>query len=1360
MLTDQLFLISIAVLTVVVLLVLGMVLYFAARRSHAKPSSDPKVARIRFDSLRSSFRQAVELIEGNIASRADRYGIPWIMVLNEGDDHRQLPIEQSGVASALSTESASAAATQGISWHFFDRGVVIDIQGAYLGSPDDDDASEKPWDEFLGMCRAYRPQRPFDSVVITIPAALLLDDSIDGRLELSKRAKLAHRRLWLAQNRFAMRFAVYVLVTGAEQLEGFSAFARALPEPLRASMLGWSSPYDLSTTYQPGWVDEAVGTVVRSVSDVSAELFATETAPQGAGAQLLLPSRIEALRGQLQLYVDELMRPSAYHEPFFFRGIYLTGDSGESAQAVATIDAQQDVYGRQEPGSNDLIAQLMRQPAFLRDLFEKKIFLEYGLTRPSRTQTLARPVLHRALRWTALIFLGGWGIGLLVATWQLHRHNGALVAALSQLQHDAQYRMRALQRGETVPAAWYRNKALSLLAMNERLRTDGTHSFFMPGSWQPFDDLNERVIERIEREFGDIAVGTLRRELLGRVSQLSGVAQDEATGEFIIGANCSVPPSFKTIGDAPRKNGLLVEDQPEFGALQRYLGSVDQLDAALQAVERLRQPAASNAEDLRVAVRYALGAELPADLSRNLRYFRQAAGGSALSIPLAPVQAVLRCALGKGTAQLDARLFTNNELLVSEQVLARLSPTLAGSDTFARTLSGYREVIAAIKDQEDLVASGKGGWMRQPTLMLGTAYERTLARIEQNRLLGQETAEPLRGRAQDAFQKFRAEFNLRLGGAQPGVVWQEKEGRFALAPERVALRDALTALLAQPFMAAARDRELSGAGTRSLATWDLSRLDQALVLGDVRKRYMSEGMLAFPSSVRPGIEGALNAHFAQLVVDQVAEAATGAVGVADGPRASFASAATDTQAGAYEASRQRLAKVQALLVELGAAARAEDLRALVSRDALQRLEAVDETFSHSELYAMRGRDFQDWRGERGPMLVAFGVSDTASLAAYLGQQFARVETLGKLADGYTAALDGAGAGSVLAQRWQAINRDLERYRLKNPNSSLLLLEQFLGTTGAEIDRETCAAKLAGKAPATRVDDYFAERHAQIYGALLARCFELHFSDQQEVWTQFSARFNRSLAGRAPFGAATGRAFDVADPADVNDLLRAFDPLARSLKDNRAESNARSVALPGQAARRFAEQFGRARDFLGPLFPTEEGAAPGFDLSVDFRVNTAAEIEGSKIIDWSFEIGDQVLRLRDAPRTLRWEYGMPVALVLRIAKDSPLVARADAQQPALLTDGQTVTYRFTDPWALLTLAQRQREAESSQRPDGRSQLLRFEFPLVAQSAGDAAQAPAGGRARVYLRIAASPAGKKTALLWPGAFPARAPEWNHP
>ncbi|MBV5297047.1 MAG: type VI secretion protein IcmF [Rhodoferax sp.] len=1362
MLTDQYFLISIAVLAIVVLLILGMVIYFAARRSSVKTGSDPKIAKLRFDSLRSSFRQAVELIESNIASRANRYGIPWIMVLNEGDSHRALPIEQSGVASALSTESASAAATQGISWHFFDRGIVIDIQGAYLGSPDDDDAAEKPWDEFLGLCRTYRPQRPFDSVVVTIPASLLLQDSADTLLEISKRAKLAHRRLWLAQNRFAMRFAVYVLVTGAEHLEGFSSFARALPEPLRASMLGWSSPYDLSATYQSDWIDAALSTMVGSVSDVSAELFAIGTAQQDNGELLLLPARIGSMRAKLQIYADELMRPSAYHEPFFFRGIYLTGDSGEAAQVLVANEVEQETNANADSESGgDLIAQLVRQPAFLRDLFEKKIFLEYGLTRPSRSQTLTRPVLHRALRWTAILFLGGWCVGLAVSTYQLYQHNSALTSALAKLQSDTKYRNQAIQRGESIPDAWYRNQALSLLSMSERLRTDRTHSFFMPGSWRFFDDFDARVLERIEREFGDVAVATLRRELLSRIAKLSGVEQDDSTGLFIIGASCKLPPSFNAISDGPRRNGLQVDELPEFAAVQRYLAEVEQLDQVLQALDRLRNPATSSADDLRTTVRYALGAELPADVSRSLYFFRRSAAvdGSALSLPIGRVQEVLRCALSKAMGQLDTRLFVNNELLATEQVLAQQWPSLttasADRSQFAQVISGYRGIIAAIKEQEDLIASGKGGWMRQPSLSLGQGYDRTLLRITQNRLLGQGEADSVRARAEDGFQKFRSEFNLHFGKPQPGLLWNDKEGRFFLAPERVALRNALASLLSQPFMGAARDRDIPALPLRSVVVWDLPRLDLALSMGDIRKRYFAEGLGAFPTSVRPSIEVALNAHFSHLVVDLAAEAA------AIYPVGSLESSnATDVQATTFEAAQQRLSKLQTLLTELGASASAEELRSLASRDALERVNLVDNLFTQSELYAMRGRDFKGWQGERGPMLNAFGVTDMASLAAYLGQQFTRAEFLGKQAQTFMTILDRSGATSTLGQRWQAINRDIERYRLKNPNSSILLLEQFM-LTGAEITMDNCIDKLIGKAPASRPGDYFAERHSQSYNALLARCFDLHFRHQQEEWTQFATRFNQVLAGRHPFDLVAGRDLQIADPEDVAAILKAFEPVARTLKDSRLDSAPRAQ-IPGKGARRFVGEFERVRDFLAPLYPAEEGAVAGYDIGIEFRSNTPAEIEGGKIIDWSLEVGDQSLKLRDPPHTLRWQYGMPISLMLRIAKDSPLVAKMDPSQPRMLTDGRTIAYRFNNPWALFTFIARHRDQDTAQRSgfNARSQLLKIEFPVQAAQVSDAAQVPPGGRARVFLRVSLSPAGKKTPAIWPLVFPVRAPEWNLP
>ncbi len=72
---------------------------------------------------------------------------------------------------------------------------------------------------------------------------------------------------------------------------------------------------------------------------------------------------------------------------------------------------------------------------------------------------------------------------------------------------------------------------------------------------------------------------------------------------------------------------------------------------------------------------------------------------------------------------------------------------------------------------------------------------------------------------------------------------------------------------------------------------------------------------------------------------------------------------------------------------------------------------------------------------------------------------------------------------------------------------------------------------------------------------------------------------------------------------------------------------------------------------------------------------------------------------------------------------------------------------------------QREAQGAARTDARAQLLRFEFPLAP--AGVAASlAPEAARARVYLRLSISPAGKRAPLPWPGNFPVRAPEWSTP
>ncbi|GAB6852257.1 type VI secretion system protein [Paraburkholderia kururiensis] len=1398
MLTSNLFLLSIAVLTLVVCAVLGAVIYFALHGSQAKPAAERKVVRLRSDSLRSAFRQAVELIEGNIASRAERYNIPWIMILNEGDDPRPLPIAQSGVASVLAADAASPAATQGISWHFFDRGIVVDIKAAWLGSPDDD-GDGKPWDEFLSLCRNYRQQRPFDSVVITVPAATLLADDTDARLELVRHAKLAHRRLWLAQNRFAMRFAVYVVVTGCEALPGFATFACALPEPLRASMLGWSSPYDLSTTYQPGWVDTAMNSIMRSVSDASAELFALDAAHLDARQFLQLPSRIDAMRAQLQLYVDELLRASAYHEPFFFRGIYLTGDASEFAQwsvtqaadptvshdgvpaleapssdvhgALAPYDAS-DLHetvqngadaemsdGRREPGGQ--INDLMLQPAFLRDLFEKKIFLEYGLTRPSRSQHLTRPVLNRALRWGGIALLGGWGLGLVVATVQLNHRNGELIAALGTLRRDSAERASAAQQGQDLPADWYRRKALALIAMNQNLKTTSGWAVFMPGSWSLVDDLNARVKERFEREFGSIAVAALEREMYAHVSDLTGVARDPSTGQLIIGDDCAAPGMGHLGAAAP--SSLAVDDLPQMRALAVYVNNVDHLDAALQALQRLQHPAPDNADSLRLVVRYALGADLQGGVADSVPYFyrdqdgRNAFGSGAPGVNLPAIQQALRCTLDKGAQQLDLAMFANNPLLVAERAvtdhLNSLTVADAGAGDFTKITDGYRAVVAGIDTQRDLLAAGKGGWLHQTQFVPGPTYDRTLARVAQNRLLGADLSAQIRQRDDTAFQAFRNELALHFGGADSGVVWVDKDARYSVSAGRTALRDGLSGLLNQPFMVAPRNRELPTLTDGSTIVWDRAQLDQALALGDVHKRFLAEGLANLPAAARPGIEATLDLQFARLIVDQTAAAAN------------VTTAPAGADSAAFEAALARISRIEALLTELGASAQLEDLASVVSSDAMARLQRVDEALTQSELYATRQDSGDAGHGGRSPVLAAFGVPDAAALPPYLDQQSSRVLALGKQASVYLAALDASDAGSPLALRWQAINRDLERYRLKNPNSSLLRLEQFALSLAADPGPAGCMSKFTGRPSTTGGDDYFATLHARLYDRLLARCSQGYVSDMRQQWASFSTEFNESVAGRVPFDnsemprvvARNNGAPVAADFGEVGQVLKRYSAVSETFHASHASAGT-SPAMTNVKLRQFIENFDQVKTLLAPLYPSDDGAAAGYDVNVEFRVNRNAEVAANQIIDWTLSVGSQSLSMNEPPHALHWDFGTPVTLVLRFAKDSPLTGAADSQQRAYSTDGRTLTWQFTDPWALLTFINRQRAADGNGRSERASQLLRFEFPLGTVNPADLPALPKQAHGRVYVRLSLLPAGKKTPLPWPGSFPVRAPEWS--
>jgi type VI secretion system protein ImpL len=1352
--------IAVLLLATLLVVVLLAVVVSAALRGAGPAAAEAGTPRLlAAESLRKSFRGAVRLIEDNLAARSERYKLSWTLLLNESAT-REVPLLQSGLSSALSTDSSLTAAAEGISWNFFDKGVVVQLRAGHLGSPNPDSVSSNGiWDDFLGLCRSYRPQRPFDSVVLALPCSALLAGDPQGQLDLAARAKAIHRRLWLAQNRLALRIPIHLVVTECEAMPGFASFGAALPEALRRSILGWASPHELAAPFAGPWVDAAMDQIVGAVADSGAELCALAPADADSGAYFLLPTEVERLRAGLRIFCEELMRPSAYHEPFLLRGIYLSGDCGDLA-ALAPSAPAIDAPGGQPVAGAEAV------PAFLRDIFERKIFAEVGLVHAT-SRRLRRPVAGRPGFWVALGVPAVWAVGLLVSTIELRQLSAEVVGYLGALGADSRASLQSAWAGAGRPGAKRasaasaerdRQRAVDALLNIEQLGAARLGSIFMPGSWSLFDPLHERVQQRLEQGFADNAFEPLKRGAFEQLGLLTGVPRDPITGTLIAGADCALPARWNEQAAQAAPAALNLEDLPHYFALLQYLDRVERLERVVGALMRLKTagPQPASGADLALAVRVLLGAELSGTPDRTAALFRAVAQG-APSLALEPMQEAARCSLRKASQAMYQRLFDDNGLLRAEQVVAASAAGLRdgarhGSDLGAR-LQPWQALRGALDDQQRHLAAGKGGWMQQRALGLGAGHEAMLVRIGASSLLGEAAARQSQQLASQGFERFLTAWNGILsapsafdgGGAGAGLAWTEAKAGWAFAPQRQALHEALTALLAPPYMKADAPLAMAAVPPGATIVWDKGQLERAASLADARKAFHGGAYLKLPAALQPPASALVDLALAATARGALAQALSVAP-------AQLPSAAND-------AERAGVLRLRAWLEDIGERQTGAELDALLARDALSRLQRMDEVFNAAEVFIPREHGLDGWSGGKGPLLDAFAAGDAAGLGVYLAQQQEFIDIAARQVDGVLAQLAASGPGQPVVARWQAIVADLRRYRLKSPTSSLMALEQFI-LGGAEIDAGNCADKLGQRRASRRGGDVFAERLDSLHAALLGRCRALSAGQYQAAWERFAEAYNRDLGQRLPFaalaaggeGGRAGAGLD-ADRDEVGAVVRLYD---RARAAGAAAERDPGQPAAGAAVRNAAQQMRRVRDVLAPLFPPEEGQAGGLDVTVQFRANGAAEAGANQIIDWSLSIGGASARLADPARALRWTPGMPLVLALRLARDGAGVPLAEPGNAHMTVAERTVRYRFDDPWALFSFIAAHREVEPA-GDDGRAPLLRFEFPVKNAGATTGLAVP-DARARVFLRLVVSAAGGRTPLAWPALFPAQAPPWQ--
>ncbi|MFD2233133.1 type VI secretion system protein [Phaeospirillum tilakii] len=530
-------LLGLLVLLLIALAVAAIVLWRRHRAARDK-APPPTPAR----ALRRQVRQALGTLARLGDAGADPYAVPWIVALGaEGADTPRLLAAIDSAAPAEASVIPGAGAV-----HFLPQGAVFHAGDSLIERPGGLDH----WRQLVRLLAECRPHRPLDGLVVVLPA-----DALSGpaALPFDRVAEWGARLCTLiaaAQGLTGLRVPVSIVIDRCDRLPGLAALIGALPEAARDAPLGWANPYALETAFQPDWADQAVETVAAGLSDLGIQLLLGETAPADPDPLLLAPSEVRALLPRLKPLLAAMFQPSAYHEAFLFRGLFLAGASDDEG-----------------PGQ-----------AFVPGLFNHRVFREFQLVRPVRGLLTRRTRRLRLTQAALAASLLAAAAGLTALAVGAPRRAFSFETLLTTIQSDLTHRRQSVQRLD-IDAV--RGAASRLLQGLARLDVETVTTPLAPLAYlyNPDHDL----IEAIAIGYGAIVVSEMHRRFETRLDDiLTGPADLPDGGDPIdslartVDALAEFDDVYRTYQDLPQLRSSAALDKVAGYTLALSLGDTFQ----------------------------------------------------------------------------------------------------------------------------------------------------------------------------------------------------------------------------------------------------------------------------------------------------------------------------------------------------------------------------------------------------------------------------------------------------------------------------------------------------------------------------------------------------------------------------------------------------------------------------------------------------------------------------------------------------------------------------------------------------------------------------------------------------------------
>lgn len=1292
----------------------------------------PKSRQLWLD-IRRNMDKALNAIRYLTTYREWRYRTSWYLLCGDKSSGKTSLINSvtSGRRQHLLLKEKKLV-TEGTGWQFFNKGVVIDVEGRYFMAPQES-TDDDGWDSIIEIIQRYRPERPLDGIILTVPADKLM--MTENPAELHQLGDHIYKKLWEIQKQYAFVLPVYFVITKCDLIEGFHAFWKPFDTGRYEEIFGWSNNNTLDNIFSATWINNAFKYIEDRLHKAQLDIAASSPVIDSPDEFFLFPSHFKQLQKPITALLEKVFEQSAFHESFFFRGLYFTG---------------------MLPAVDDTDKNKVRNAVRFSDhLFAAKIFAETNLARAVQQSLISRNRLIRRIQIGSIAALIALWTGFFLDKSSLNNQINTVMTVLKSVQgarlqcmHDTQEVNRLLMQiaemdagtlsRPGIPVSWFSPVDEDL---SQHLADDVFAKVVFPNMeclfYHKLYDLIYTKVEDTDIQKDPVTMSNqIRQELEERLYAILEYEQ-----KFKL---------FQELSVEQQKDNNVLE---KFSSLAAYLFK-HSLPSEFHHKKDLYEKAL-----LKVS-------------------YKHGAGFNNKNSPLTKAhiekyRLLLTVRIEKISIQLQSAIVQT--AIMPEQLASRIA-ALQNSDIEKGLHNKPTSFADDIRYFAVWLKNLENNWLRLADTQNPCDVTRHILQDFNKTIIEYNYPQTRLNRSANLFGKDACYFPFaaklvsnRLPGVGP-LFYEKSNHTLAVKDYANHLLKQADALEKISYFYIEPD-SLGKPAEFPPLYWDINKLNTALsyydeyekLIGNLHAENGNEQQSVYKLIAQSKLQQMMNAVLSEAQLDSVP---------IDGNTPFLRPLSAKEERIALQIRNFRkavglLQQLSAVFSQLGWRDSYTRLSTASRSYVIKMLEELSSLVEESRLYEMNPQP----RWEASNFVEAlYELNNDIQIKDYLKNQKNRIEyisynyaepLIGFIINTYNT--DSRNDLSII-DYWRNTLNEMNREQRKDPAGKLAQLEQYFLTKLNAVNQENCADYLKDLANLNRGYDTFSMAHRKIGHSLIEYCHGFNQDKAASQYEMLADAFNSTLAGRYPFSYPLDSGRYEADISIVKTFFyqnkNAYTGLADRLSLwDKTEKNHNSI--------RFARELESCANFFNTLFSNESDGTimqQPVSITVDFRAYAEQAAGSNQIVSWTLSNGKDALIYPDGEGKFNWLPGNPLSLTLKWASGSSFepVKLAGAWQPEV--ESVNATFASGGDWALIHFLQTYKTSGLSKTEifDQDQHVLEFNTPVTTRNANtnDNEGLSVKQISKTYLKMMLNVLDPKTkqtiTLKMPKPFPAFAPD----